>query len=188
MSLPERDIVGLKKQEVLGKIAMCFGGRIAERIATDDISTGASNDLEQATNLARRMVCEWGMGENLGPISYKDESEGFFKDRSHSNETASKIDNEIRRIMDDQYARAETIINENYGALQQIAEALLFHETINGEEVEQLLDGVTVEDLKEQKEKMVNVQEKQGSKSRSADPERTAISPPLNALPDRDLS
>jgi cell division protease FtsH len=157
MSLPERDIVGLKKQQVLAKIAMCFGGRIAEKIVTDDISTGASNDLEQATNLARRMVCEWGMGLDLGPLSFKEENDGFGQNRKYSDETARKIDQEIRRIMDEQYTRAENLIEEHSQALERIAEALLFHETINGEEVDRLLSGTTPQDLKEVKKKMVLV-------------------------------
>lgn len=157
MSLPERDIVGLKKQEILAKIAMCFGGRIAEKIVTDDLSTGASNDLEQATNLARRMVTEWGMAEDLGPISFKDDNESMIRDRGHSEETAQKIDQEIRRIMDEQYARAETIIEENYQALERIAEALLLHETINGPEVDKLLAGTSAKALKAEKSKKVKV-------------------------------
>ncbi|MDF1662740.1 MAG: ATP-dependent zinc metalloprotease FtsH [Planctomycetota bacterium] len=157
MSLPERDIVGLKKQEILAKIAMCFGGRIAEEIVTDDLSTGASNDLEQATSLARRMVCEWGMAENLGPISFKDDNESMMRERNHSEETAQKIDQEIRRIMDEQYARAESIIKENYDSLERIAEALLLHETINGPEVDRLLTGTSAKDLKAEKEKKVRV-------------------------------
>ncbi|MBI3726508.1 ATP-dependent zinc metalloprotease FtsH [bacterium] len=154
MSIPERDRTDMKKKEAAARVAMCFGGRLGERVATNDIATGASNDIEQATNLARRMVCEWGMSDELGPINYSPEKDTVFLGReitrtqTHSEETARMIDIEVRKVVDLAYARAQEIIAKHRDCLDKIAEALLKYETITGEEVVALVGGTSVLDLR----------------------------------------
>jgi cell division protease FtsH len=154
-SLPEHDKYGRGRRELEAKLAMAFGGRIAEDQAMGEITTGAANDIQQATDLARRMVCEFGMSEKLGPVTYTDEEEHLFlgreiaRTRSHSEETARLIDSEIRRLVEEAYARARDIITHNREKLEAIAEALLKYETITGEEVQMLLRGEKIDELKD---------------------------------------
>ncbi len=154
MTLPERDRTSLAKKRVLGTIAMCFGGRIGEQVITGDLSTGASNDIEKATDLARRMVCEWGMSDALGPIRFSENEETLFLGRevsrtqSHSEHTAQLIDKEIRVILDAAYKRAEKLVGKNRIGLDRISEALLRYETVTGEEVERLMNGTGVAELR----------------------------------------
>ncbi|RMG06430.1 MAG: ATP-dependent zinc metalloprotease FtsH [Planctomycetota bacterium] len=147
MSLPEQDQYSLSRKQILARIAMAFGGRIAERLFTDDLSTGAANDIEQATNLARKMVTEWGMSE-LGPIKFAaSDSETVFIGREmgrsseHSQDTLQKIDAEVARILDEQYKLAERVILEHRDALERVAAALIERETISGSDVRDLIDG-----------------------------------------------
>jgi cell division protease FtsH len=147
MSLPKQDQYSLSRKQILARIAMSFGGRIGEALYTDDLSTGASNDIEQATNLARRMVTEWGMSD-LGPIRYTpSDSETVFIGREMgraselSQATMQQIDAEVRRVMDEQYKVAEDLILAHRDGLVQLAEALMKHETVSGEDVQSVLDG-----------------------------------------------
>jgi cell division protease FtsH len=145
--LPVEDRYNLSKKYALDRIAILFGGRIAEELIFEDITTGAGNDLESATDLARKMVCEWGMSEKLGPQTFGKKEEAIFLGREiaqhqeYSEHTAIEIDKEVRRITSEQYARALTIIQENRDALTRIAEALIEYESLEGEEVQQLVDG-----------------------------------------------
>jgi cell division protease FtsH len=154
MFMPAKDEISLKRQQALAQIATLFGGRLGELIATNDLSTGASNDIEQATHLARRMVCEWGMSDELGPINYSQEQDTVFLGReitrtqNHSEHTAQKIDAEVRKIVDGGYKKAQELITKNRDGLDRIAEALLRFETITGEEVATLLDGKLPIDLR----------------------------------------
>jgi cell division protease FtsH len=122
-----------------------MGGRIAEELVLGDITSGASGDIEQATKLARSMVCAWGMSP-LGPVAYGANSDTVFLGRdisrtdSVSEETARKIDVEIRALIDEQYARAKTILSENRSSLDKIAQALLEHETIEGRHVNEIVE------------------------------------------------
>ncbi len=148
MSLPEQDAYSLSKKQIEARICMAFGGRIGEGLYTNDLSTGAKNDIEQATGLARRMVTEWGMSDRLGPILYsEDDQDTVFLGRelgrakTYSEQTLQAIDAEVRRVVSDQYERAERLITERRDALDRIAEALLRFETISGAEVLALLDG-----------------------------------------------
>jgi cell division protease FtsH len=147
MFMPERDKIDMKRREALAHVAMCFGGRLGELIATNDVSTGAANDIEQATNLARRMVCEWGFSDDLGPINFAaDKEPSFFgremsRSQEYSEETARKIDVEVRKIVDVGYKRAQEIVGKHRDALDRIAEALLKFETITGDEVVALVNG-----------------------------------------------
>jgi cell division protease FtsH len=128
---------------------MMFGGRIAEEIiyGPENVSTGASNDIQQATNLARRMVTEWGMSEKLGRLRYVDNQEEVFlghsvtRSQTISDETAKLIDEEVRRIVEEAETKARTILTEHIDELHKVAKALLEFESLSGEEVKDLLAG-----------------------------------------------
>ena len=129
------------RNEMLNRIIVMLGGRVAEAVVLDDISTGASNDIERATALARDMVLKYGMSEKIGPVSYDDGGEVFIgRDyghaKSYSENTAAEVDSEIKNIIMKQYAETEKIIEENRDVLERVAEALLEKETITGEEFE----------------------------------------------------
>jgi cell division protease FtsH len=154
MLMPPGDRMVLKKKEAFASIVTAFGGRIGEQIATNDLSTGASNDIEQATSIARRMVCEWGMSEELGPLNYSQEQDTVFLGReitrtqNHSEATARTIDLEIRKLADLAYRRAQELITKHRDGLDRIAEALMRFETITGEECLALIDGKLPIDLR----------------------------------------
>ncbi len=145
MYIPAKDTYNYAKRKMLNRLATLFGGRIAEEVALQDITSGASGDIEQATKLARHMVCNWGMSP-LGPIAYGENQDTVFLGReitrSHtiSEETAHLIDTEVKKIVDECYARAQTIILEHRTALDKIAEALLQHETIEGRHVKEIVE------------------------------------------------
>ena len=149
MNLPERDRYSMSKAEIEARLAMMFGGRLAEEIifGEDNVTTGASNDIQQATNLARRMVTEWGMSETLGRLRYSENEEQIFlgrqvaKTQNVSEETARLIDGETRRIVEQAEERARQVLQDNIDALHAVADALLEHETLSGAEVKSLLDG-----------------------------------------------
>ena len=129
------------RNEMLNKIIVMLGGRVAEAVALDDISTGASNDIERATALARDMVQKYGMSERIGPVAYDDGGEVFLgRDYGHtkvySEKTASELDDEVKSILTDQYAKTEQLIKENREALDRVALLLLDKETITGDEFE----------------------------------------------------
>ena len=121
-------------------IVSALGGRIAEQLFLDDISTGASGDIQQATNVARDMVMKYGMSEKLGPISFDDSSHSIFIGRdfgttkSYSEETAATIDEEVKHIFDQAYAKCEALLREHADLLTGLAEYLLIHETIEGDD------------------------------------------------------
>jgi cell division protease FtsH len=144
MHLPNQDrhTHGMKK--ILADICVLFGGRISEMNFCGDITTGASNDIQRATHLARGMVYEWGMSSKMGPVKYTEERDGIMGDESivtASAETRRELDEEVRVIIDAQYERARTIINANADAVERIAKALLEHETLDGQQVMLLIDG-----------------------------------------------
>ncbi|HVU33751.1 MAG TPA: ATP-dependent zinc metalloprotease FtsH [Opitutaceae bacterium] len=144
MFIPKKDILTHSFRRMLNQIAMGLGGRIAEEIVLGDISSGAAGDIKQITKLARHMVCDWGMSP-LGPVAYGDHHDTVFLGREISRneliseETARHIDEEIHRIIEEQYQRAKQIISERRTALEKIAEALLEHETIDGKHVLEIL-------------------------------------------------
>ena len=150
MYLPEEDKSYRSKTDMEEYIVRLLGGRVAEKLALDDISTGASNDIERATKIARAMVTTYGMSDELGPMSYgtsEDEvflGRDFNKIRNYSEEVASKIDAEMRRIIDNAYNRTEKLLSENMEKLHNVAQALLEKETISGKEFEMLFDGGSI--------------------------------------------
>jgi cell division protease FtsH len=150
MFLPEEDRYSHSKQAIMSKICSCFGGRIAEELilGPDGITTGASNDIEQATSLARNMVTKWGLSEKLGPMKYdEDEGEVFLgmsaasKSTSTSDDTARLIDEEVRNIVDECYDRAKTILEENLDKLHMMADALMELETLLPEQLDDIMAG-----------------------------------------------
>ncbi len=149
MSLPERDKYGYSKQELESRLAMMFGGRLAEELifGAEQVTTGASNDIQQATGLARRMITEFGMSEKLGRVRYKANEQEVFLGHSVSQQqnvseaTAELIDAEVRRLIEEGEATARRILTEKLADLHIIAKALLEHETLSGDEVQTLLRG-----------------------------------------------
>ncbi len=144
MYLPE-DKMYHSKNEMLDMIVISLGGRVAEQLTFDDISTGASSDLEKATSIARQMVTKFGMSENIGPICYDEGGEVFIgRDfghaKSYSERVASDIDEEIKHIVTTQYARTEKLLKEHGAALKAVAEKLLEKETIDGDEFNECFD------------------------------------------------
>ncbi len=143
--LPEEDRLTLGRQHLLDNIAILMGGRAAEEVALNQVTTGAGNDIERATTLARKMVCEWGMSDAMGPLTFGKKDENVFlgrelHDRNDvSEETAKKIDSEIRRIVTDGYARARDLVKSNIAALHDVSLALLERETLTGDEVARML-------------------------------------------------
>ena len=139
--LPEEDKFQVHKIEGLEQLIVTMGGRVAEEIVFGDVTNGASGDIRQATTLARRMVCEWGMSEELGMVEYGESREEVFlardisKAKNYSEETARKIDSEIKRIIDRAYADAKRILTESRDKLELIAEALLEYETLDGAQI-----------------------------------------------------
>ena len=150
MYLPEEDRSYSSKSEMEDRIVRLLGGRVAEKLALDDISTGASNDIERATKIARAMVTTYGMSDELGPMAYgTDDDEVFLgrdfnKMRNYSEEVAAKIDSEMRRIIDSAYNKTETLLSQNMEKLERVALALLEKETISGKEFESLFDGASI--------------------------------------------
>jgi cell division protease FtsH len=144
MFIPKKDILTQAKKRMENQIAMGLGGRIAEELVLDDISSGAAGDIKQVTKIARAMVCDWGMSP-LGPVAYGDHHDTVFlgreitRNESISEETAKKIDEQIFHIIDEQYKRATKIITDHRPALDKMAEALLEHETIDGKHVMEIL-------------------------------------------------
>jgi len=130
---------------------VAMGGRLAEEIFLNTMTTGAGNDLEVATEMARKMVCEWGMGENMGPLTFGKKEEQIFlgkelaQHKDYSEATAILIDQEVKRIVQNSYERAKQIILENKDPLQRIAEALLEREVLEAEEVDRLMRGEELE-------------------------------------------
>ncbi|QDZ29668.1 ATP-dependent zinc metalloprotease FtsH [Noviherbaspirillum sp. UKPF54] len=140
--LPEHDRVNMYKDKMLEDIAILFGGRIAEELFMHQQSTGASNDFERATKLARAMVTRFGMSETLGTMVYTDEQDGFgMNARSVSEETQQKVDDEIRRILDGQYALARQLIEANRDKVDVMAKALLEWETLDADQVNDIMAG-----------------------------------------------
>lgn len=147
MYLPEEDRMYTSKNEMLNRIIVLMGGRAAEEIMMDDISTGASNDLERATEIARNMAAKYGMTENIGPVSYNSGEEVFIgrdlaQSKIYSEKTAAKIDDEVNKIMTEQYQKTIDLLKENKDSLKAVASLLLEEETIDGERFLQCIEEV----------------------------------------------
>ena len=152
--LPERDRISLYKDQMLTEIAVLFGGRIAEDLFVKNISTGASNDFERATKVARDMVTRYGMSDLLGPMVYaENEGEVFLgrsvtQTRNVSEETLKKVDSEIRRIIDEQYAVATKILQDHAAQVEAMTAALMEFETIDADQISDIMAGRVVREIK----------------------------------------
>ncbi|MEJ7849615.1 MAG: ATP-dependent zinc metalloprotease FtsH [Pyrinomonadaceae bacterium] len=148
--LPEADVLGRTKEELLAMIANAMGGRIAEELFIGSITTGASNDIEKATEVARAMVCQYGMSE-LGPLAYGKKEEQIFlgreiaQHRDFSEDTAIKIDKEVNRIISEQYARAKKILSDNRETMERLTDALLEHESLDSAQLRRIVAGLPID-------------------------------------------
>ena len=150
MFLPEEDRYSHSRRFIVSQICSLFGGRIAEEmtLGKDGVTTGASNDIQRATDIARKMVTKWGLSDKMGPLMYDEATEEVFLGRSAgqphlavSADTAKQIDLEVRRIIDECYATAETILQENVEKLPLMAEALMVYETIDADQIDDIMSG-----------------------------------------------
>ena len=147
MQLPTDDRHSYSKDFLYNTLAILMGGRVAEELIFNQVTTGAGNDLERATDLARKMVCEWGMSEDLGPLTYGKKDEEIFLGREiatrrdYSEDIAIKIDTEVKRLVTENYQRTKRILKENMAALKGLAEALLEKEVLDAPEIDQIIQG-----------------------------------------------
>lgn len=147
-SLPEKDRLYYSKKYCLALLQICFGGRIAEEIFCDDVTSGAQSDIKQATLIAREMVTEWGMGEELGPVKYSPDSAGetyYSMGPDYSQKTAEAIDREIKRLIDEAYTKVKNLIEANRDKAEALTQALLKYETLDADEVKMILAGETLD-------------------------------------------
>lgn len=145
LSLPKEDKYYATRSEMLDELKVLLGGRVAEALVLKEISSGASNDLQRATQLARQMICEYGMSENIGPVTFGHRQDQVFlgrdiaRDKDYSEEVAAEIDKEVRSFMEDAYAATENLLSDNIDKLHVIAKALMEKETLEEEEINQLV-------------------------------------------------
>ena len=145
LSLPKEDKYYATRSEMLDELKVLLGGRVAEALVLKEISSGASNDLQRATQLARQMICEYGMSENIGPVTFGHRQDHVFlgrdiaRDKDYSEEVAAEIDKEVRSFMEDAYAATEKLLSDNIDKLHVIAKALMEKETLEEEEINQLV-------------------------------------------------
>ncbi len=153
MQLPADEKHNYSREHLEDQIAILLGGRIAEEITLNSITTGAGNDLERATDLARRMVCEWGMSRAMGPLTFGKKEEQIFLGREiaqhqdYSEDTALRIDQEVKRFVTDNYTKAQALLSEHKQHLMDLAEALLQRETLDAEQVKRLAAGLPLDEL-----------------------------------------
>ncbi len=161
MQLPQDERYNFSKTYLENNLAVLLGGRVAEELVFNQMTTGAGNDIERATKMARKMVCEWGMSETIGPLAFGGKGEEIFLGREftqhkeYSEDTAKLIDEEVKKIVRDAYEKAKNIVKEHTTSLHNLAEALLERETLTGVEVEMVMNG---EELPPLAEKMRNDQ------------------------------
>jgi cell division protease FtsH len=145
MQLPIDDRHGYSKGYLYNQLAILMGGRVAEELVLKEMTTGAGNDLERATDLARKMVCEWGMSEKMGPLTFGKQNEQVFlgrelgSQRDFSESIAMEIDQEVKRLVTENYERAKRLLTENMASLKRLAEALLEKEVLDGSDIDNIL-------------------------------------------------
>ena len=179
-SLPEKDRTHYTKKFCMATLQVCFGGRIAELLFCDDISSGAQADIQTATALAREMVQTWGMSDALGPIDYSTQIQDYYfgiGGQEHSQKTSEIIDGEVKKLIDQAYNTAKKIIENNRDKLEAIAQALLKYETLDAAEVKTLLDGgvlnkPTVGDLLKTEQEKINQQTEEKPAEQTPAPEQ----------------
>ena len=183
MQLPIDDKHSYSKDYLDDQLAILMGGRIAEEKFMNHMTTGAGNDIERGTDLARKMVCEWGMSE-LGPLSFGKKEEQIFLGREiaqhqdYSEDTALKIDHEVKKFVTDQYERAKTLLEQHKASLEKIAAELLVREVLDGEQVRRIIAGLPLEQIqpKSTPGAPVTHEEEPGRRAK----ERPSLVPPLS--------
>jgi len=170
-TLPLEDTLNLTKEKAHNMIAFMFGGRAAEEIIFTDFTTGAANDIERATQLARKMVCEWGMSDKMGPLHYEKKEEHVFlglsqghSNRDYSDITAQEIDVEVKKFVTQGHEKAIQILKDNLTVLHHLAEALLEKETLDGAEIEMIMQGKTLADIEKERDLRAKDLEEQNKK------------------------
>ena len=180
MQLPVEDKHNYSRDYLNDQIAILLGGRIAEELTTGDLTTGAGNDLERATELARKMVCEWGMSEAMGPLTFGKKEEQIFlgrelsKHQDYSEDTALRIDQEVKKMVMDNYARAQEVLSKQKTRLMQIADELLAREVLDADQVTRLVNGVALDPI---------VPPSAAAPSRDAGKERASLVQPISPKP-----
>ena len=175
MWLPEEDKYNMRKNEILASLIVDMGGRVAEEIVFGDVTSGASGDIKMATDLARKMVCQWGMSEELGMVEYGEHNEHVFlardvsHSRSYSEDTAQKIDREVKRLIDNAYNKAKSMLMERRADLDLIAKALLEFETLDGDHIRDILDHGEMKDPPASPKPPEPPEEKKAKESSSGD-------------------
>jgi cell division protease FtsH len=182
MLLPETDKLSHDKKYVEARIAVAMGGRLAEELVLDQLTTGAHDDLEKATELARKMVCEWGMSEKMGPLTFGRKEEQVFLGRDiarhqdYSEDTAVRIDQEVKRIVSQGYERAKAILSDNRTILANVAEALLEREVLDAEDVKAIIDGLPLKERERRSDEVVRDE----TEAKGTEKERSAsLTPPI---------
>jgi cell division protease FtsH len=179
------------KEYLDGMLAQLLGGRAAEKIVFDQLTTGAGNDIERATQLARKMVCEWGMSDNLGPITFGKKDQEIFlgreiaQHRDYSEDTAQRIDAEVNDIVVGSQNKAMQILNDNIDELHALANALLEHEILDGDQIDQILRGEKIESIAFTKSEEEQKKPK-AKKSKEVEKESEKSDVASNDLPDKD--
>ena len=177
-TLPERDEISLRKSKAKNLIAFLFGGRSAEEIIFKDYTTGAGNDIEKATDLARKMVCEWGMSDAVGPVSLGKSPEHVFLglnregSKDYSESKAKQVDEEIQRFVKEGHETATRILKEKKDILDALAKALLEFETIDGEEVDLLIQGKTLEEIRSNRKQRAQKLKKEQAEEKKDEKEK----------------
>ena len=187
MYLPEKDRYIISRKRILAQITSLLGGRAAEELFCDDITSGAQNDLEKATELARMMVCRWGMSEKLGPMSYTENEEHLFLGReitrvqSVSEATSVEIDHEIRGIIEDGYRRARELLTAHGEAVERIVTALMRYESLDGDEVDVIMQGGEIQREEDRSDAMADAPADGGDTPTEAKAAPSAFDPPWNS-------
>ena len=188
-TLPKEDLLNMSKQRAKNTLAFLFGGRIAEELIFKDFTSGASNDIERATELARRMVCEWGMSDKIGPLSLGKRSDHVFvgmnqqTDSECSEERAKERDSEIKKFIAEAYKQGTEVISKNLNILHEMSKALLQFETIHSDEIDLLIKGKKIADLKKHREdKQSKLQDERDKKKSKKDSKNEPMGSPAPAL------
>ena len=186
MQLPVDDKHNYARDYLNDQIAILLGGRIAEELTNENVTTGAGNDLDRATDLARKMVCEWGMSEAIGPLTFGKKEEQIFLGRDiaqhqdYSEQTAICIDEEIKRVVMDNYKRSRSILEENRAILVQMAEELLIREVLDGEQVKRIVSGLPLDENRSSTNPTAASTSAGGTEDKEEEPSTAPQIPPLN--------
>jgi cell division protease FtsH len=179
--LPTEDRLSMSKEYAEGMIAYAMGGRAAEHIIFGHTTTGAGNDIQKATEIARKMVCQWGMSEKVGPIALGNQDHEVFLGRewghqqSYSQEVLADIDSEVKRFISEGNSRAVRILEENRSILEEMAESLLIRETLETKDIEALMQGQKIVSEDEKKEYQLRIQKEKeaAAKGKAGQPQST---------------